>query len=353
MHEEIGDERLLEIIQRVKETHLSRAHFPRLIVGTGLSISYGIAGMEALYNALEEYFLNLDGNDPMLIKWDSIKEIVHNEGLEKGLEDIDFNRDSEFIEVITSCTAKLILNDLQSNFKDILHKESGFKRLLQYLLDTCSANNKVVDIMTPNYDLIIELICDDLGVEIIDGFNGNVVCRYNHALIRSPRDKFLLGSQYKYVRLFKPHGSINWVAYNGHIIRINDFDLLKRNTKNISIIAPGGDKYRQGLTVTVYRNIREEFNNIISNHNNEPILIFGYGFNDEHFNNAIFENTKIPLLVITKSVKKEVVDRLLNNENAVAFYNEGMENFLIYRKENFRIMKPLWDIDEFSNIFFS
>ena len=44
--------------------------------------------------------------------------------------------------------------------RTIYEKDTGFCRLLKYLSGTVSVDKKIIDIMTPNYDRIIEIICD-------------------------------------------------------------------------------------------------------------------------------------------------------------------------------------------------
>nr|WP_312579833.1 hypothetical protein [Sedimentibacter sp.] len=180
------DHRLSEIYQSIKDLYLSRTCFPKLMVGTGLSINYGVAGMNELLEALENKFEVLDEADPLKVQWYNVREKIHDFGLEKGLEELDYSKNFSFIDMITICTAEVILNDLSENLMKIKEQNTGFKKLLKYLINSCSTNNKLVDIMTPNYDLIIELICDDLGVETIDGFTGNIFAQFNHQLIKMP-----------------------------------------------------------------------------------------------------------------------------------------------------------------------
>ena len=46
----IGDAKLDEIVEAIKENSLSRNNFPRIIVGTGMSASFGVPGMWKLAN---------------------------------------------------------------------------------------------------------------------------------------------------------------------------------------------------------------------------------------------------------------------------------------------------------------
>lgn len=347
----ISSERLAEIIQDVKGTHLSRPCFPKLMIGTGLSLTYEMPGMEKLNDELNSYFDKTSTSASARTKWESIKDIVSAVGLEAGLAQVDDVNDEEFIRQVTFCTAKTMIKAQKSKLRHILETDTGFKRLIGYLTASCSTNRKVIDIMTPNYDLVIELVCDSLGVEVIDGFTGNYVSKFQHQLLRKPDDKLILKNQFRYVRLFKPHGSINWINTDREIVKVNDLDILDSHADKIAIVAPGGDKYRAGMTVNVFRQMREIFNDQIASPIAKSMLVFGYGFNDEHFNATLFEDRDLPLLVLSKDIKEDVRQRLADNRNAVAFYQAENAHYLLYEGQVHRTDVPLWQIDEFANHF--
>ena len=51
---DINGDNFNTIYADIKERYLSRTSFPKIIVGTGLSISFGVAGMVGLSDKLEK-----------------------------------------------------------------------------------------------------------------------------------------------------------------------------------------------------------------------------------------------------------------------------------------------------------
>ena len=86
-------------------------------------------------------------------------------------------------------------------------------------------------------------------------------------------------------------------------------------------------------------------------------IIYGYGFNDQHFNTA-FEDTNKDVLVLTRTMKKTFLERAMDNKNWTVFYkNEEeeeeieLESYMIYKGEKYSLNDDLWDINVFSNVF--
>ena len=61
--------------------------------------------------------------------------------------------------------------------------------------------------------------------------------------------------------------------------------------------------------------------------------------------------------MLTKSIKKDIVDKALNNRNWTLFYKhtiqekEGQDSYMVYNQKLYKIDRDLWDINEFSKIF--
>lgn len=88
---------------------------------------------------------------------------------------------------------------------EIYNRETGFRSLLNYLRNSVSCNNIIIDTMTLNYDRSIEIVCDSLKIKAITGFKGNIMNHYSDTYIRDINKKEFD------VRLFKSHGSLNWI----------------------------------------------------------------------------------------------------------------------------------------------
>mgnify|MGYP000921394990 FL=1 len=90
---------------------------------------------------------------------------------------------------------------------------------------------------------------------------------------------------------------------------------------------------------------------------NFSIFIYGYGFNDQHFN-TVFEDTQKDVVVLTRTIKKSFLDRAMKNENWTLFYkyedkeeNAKEGNYMVYKGKKYNINKELWNINVFSETF--
>lgn len=342
------------IFDDIKERYLSKTNFPKLIIGTGLSIAMDIAGMSGLAKKLEEEF---ESTKYKVFKdqWGKYKTKIKNAGLEAAL--LDISTDEElFVEAIRNITGEFILDEEYNQHFNILNKISGFEKLLKYLLETVSTNNPIIDIMTPNYDRIIELICDKLELPVTLGFLGNIYQTFNENILRHPYNYFY--KSFLLVRLFKPHGSVNWIKKDNKEYQINDYNFLKNHKQDIDIIPPGSMKYKLGMINSVFRCHREIFNELITDSKkNFSIFIYGYGFNDQHFN-AVFENTKKDVIILTRTIKKSFLDRAMKNKNWTLFYKyedkDGKaenKSYMVHKCKKYSVNKDLWDINVFSDVF--
>lgn len=350
----IDGEEFEQIFADIKQRYLSNTNFPKLIVGTGLSISMNIPGMSALANKLNEEFNNISDDDLKEI-WNKYKGKIKDDGLEAALLEVSTN-EGLFIEKIREITSEFILENEYVQHKSIENNESGFEKLLKYLSNTVSVNNPMIDIMTPNYDRIIELICDKLNLKTTLGFYGNIYQTFDFNILKSPYEYFANRSHI--IRIFKPHGSVNWIKKGDKEYQSNDYQFLKENKRQIDIIAPGRSKYEAGMINDIFRCHREMFNELISDSKKEfSIFIYGYGFNDQHFN-TVFENTNKDVIVLTREIKKSFVDKALEHENWTLIYHnihgekENIEkDYMIYKRKKYSIDKALWDINIFSETF--
>ena len=342
------------IFTDIKERYLSSTNFPKMIIGTGLSIAMNIPGMSKLTEKLEETFENIDDLG-LKEKWNKYKGQIKDEGLEAALLEVPPNEEL-FIEKIRLITSEFILDEEYDKHGNMFEHTSGFEKLLKYLVGTVSVNNPVIDIMTPNYDRIIELICDKLKLPATLGFLGNMYQTFNENILKHPHEYF--SKNHPLVRLFKPHGSVNWIKKNDREYQINDYNLLKRNSQYIDIIAPGSMKYKLGMVNDIFRYHREIFNELITDSKkNYSIFIYGYGFNDQHFN-SVFKDTQKDVVVLTRTIKQPFLKRAMEKENWTLFYKcEDKEDsaeegsYMVYKGRRYPINRELWDIDVFSETF--
>jgi hypothetical protein len=113
----------------------------------------------------------------------------------------------------------------------------------------------------------------------------------------------------KHVKIFKPHGSLDWYEIKGDVIRTQ----TEINERRL-IITPGTSKFREGYQQP-FDYHRESANKSIQKA--KAILIIGYGFNDEqlevHLVNKLREG--VPTLVITKVLTQSAIKICANLDN--------------------------------------
>lgn len=344
IHSKIFD----DIVEDIKQRNLSRNNMPKVIVGTGLSVIYGVPGMRELAEHLAK---ELDQSSDKHLKeiWKNHCDEIETNGLEAGLANLT-QTENDFVDAIKPITARFILESEEKLHKTILEKDTGFCRLLNYLSGTVSVDKKVIDIMTPNYDRIIEIICDKLGIGVITGFSGSLYGKFNRSLLKQPTEMYNC-RKYAWIRLFKPHGSINWISENGKEYLTNDYEILKEKAEYIEIVTPGSSKYKAGMTNNTFRHMREEFNELLNPTDNYSLLIYGYGFNDDHFDAALFDSFQKNVLILSRDVKQDIINKALDRKNITVFYHEGDNEYMIYRSKKYMLDLPVWDINQFADLF--
>lgn len=337
-----------EIVEDIKQKNLSKNNMPKLIVGTGLSIIYGVPGMGALAAHLDTE-IKKKPDENLKKMWQNRYNVIKNKGLEAGL--VNLTQDETIlVDTIKVLTARYILESEEKIHSEILEKNTGFSKLLFYLKGTISVNNRIIDIMTPNYDRIIEIVGDKLGIGVITGFYGNVYSKFSKNLLKQPAELYNCKKN-TWVRLFKPHGSINWINENGKEYLTNDYGVLQQKVEFLEIVTPGSSKYREGLTNNTFRCMREEFNELLNPEENYSLLFYGYGFNDDHFDTALFDSFQKNVLILAKDVKKEILEKAQERKNITVFYHEDDKEYMIYKSKKYIIELPLWNIDIFADTF--
>lgn len=195
-HLEIHSENFNDIVEDIKQRNLSRNNMPKLIVGTGLSVIYGVPGMRELAKHLAKK-IELSPDKHLKELWKEHSNEIETNGLEAGLANLTQN---ELVDTIKLITARFILESEEKLHKTISEKDTGFCRLLAYLSGTVSVDKRIIDIMTPNYDRIIEIICDKLGIGVITGFNGSLYGKFSRNLLKQPTEMYNCRN-YTWIRL--------------------------------------------------------------------------------------------------------------------------------------------------------
>ena len=141
-----------------------------------------------------------------------------------------------------------------------------------------------VELFTVNYDLVLEAALEQLRVPYFDGFIGNINARFHTELVES-----LPGSDTEFmpsflVRLWKLHGSVNWIwNSNNQIVRLGQ--AVPEGLP--AAIYPSDTKYDESRRVP-FVVLQDRFRRAL--HQPETLmLISGYSFGDDHLNELIYD----------------------------------------------------------------
>lgn len=253
-----------------------------IVVGSGASSGYGLPGMSALASYLidtvPEKVAQLGSQCQAEWKLISI-ELAADVGLETALGSGHVSE--SLVDLITDLTANCIQQSEQVAIASILgaSRVSSFGRLFEHILKA----TPVANVITTNYDRLIEVHAAKAGVRVDSMYYGHTVGRLDATLSREElfRAQTVAGrplttslTPRSHIRLSKPHGSLDWFTHEGQHFRS---DLSVPGARRI--IAPGGDKYRLGYEAPFDAH-RTRANNSIDSAS--AFLFVGYGFNDEH-----------------------------------------------------------------------
>ncbi len=291
---------LIEEIFSIVQTFLKKP--PLIIWGSGATISLGMPSMSTLNQVLKQK-INIfdDTND--------------NLEIELGKE--------KYLDVIPEIK-KVIWDTINSADKNVLNKIiektntdiQGIKSLLNKFLD---AHPLLVNIITTNYDRVLENVMTYNNITFTDGFNGKNLSIFDETLFKKEKN----------VNLVKVHGSLNWFSLDGEI------RYLQQNYDESypQIIAPGKNKYQEAHK-SPYRELIHKADDLIRNASS--FLVIGFGFNDEHLTPLITKMIKqgIPIVLIAKQITENSLKELENAEKFIFIEDSNNEKSKVQYKVN-------------------
>ena len=213
--------------------------------------------------------------------------------------------------------------------------KAGVSAVQSFLLSFASrsASRERLHVFTTNYDRLIEYGCDLTGIRIIDRFVGalnpvfrstrvDVDMHYNPPGIRG-EPRFMEGV----IRLTKLHGSLDWHidprTRQMHRVGIpfgagRDHSDVPRQPIDTVMIYPNPAKDVE-TTAYPYAELFRDFAAALCRANS-VLVIYGYGFGDDHVNRVLLDMLSIPsthIVIIAFGMKPESFDRVQS------FYNNA------------------------------
>lgn len=269
---------------------------PLMLIGSGASAPYGLPTMGELGRHL---LLTLGPHNSSNPDWQRFEKNIHdNMGLEEALTDVVLA--SDIIEDIRKATWELVSKkDIEVFYKVLFNEiQLPLAKLIKHFYQTHPQN---VNIVTTNYDRLIEYACDSLRLPISTGFYGHYIKHY-----------FGKFASQKIVNLVKVHGSLDFFKDPHDVSFSLPMQTSIPNGLKPEIITPGISKYQAVLKGTP-RLLLNECDSLVNGASS--YLCIGYGFNDEQIQEEIISNIRDgkPIVVVTMEVSDKAAHLLANN----------------------------------------
>lgn len=313
---------------------------PSILVGSGCSVPYGLPTMGKLADEIVSALNQKFETEPSWIEF--VSQLTATQNLESALEAVSM-KDSihdEIIRVvwecITRCDTSAFLSFLQNGqFPDI-------SKIIAKCVQTATKTN----IITTNYDRLIEYSIDEAVGKCNSGFSGNYIKKFIG---------FDTSTTKRAVNLYKVHGSIDWFKNNEYgstiSVDLKESSLFGHKFSPM-IVTPGNRKYKETHN-DPFRTVIAEADKAIRE--SSSYLCIGYGFNDEHIQPIIIDENrskKKPVVIVTKGITQKMIDLFhANIEYPCLIITENEQNggsTVYFNKDDCKIYdQPFWKMSEF------
>ncbi len=312
---------------------------PTLVIGSGFSVPYGLPTMWGLgteiKNKLNPIYSNHDD-------WKRFLEILEKTGdLELTLHKAELS--NEIYKNIIKTTWQYINKKDEEVFLQIASSSKRVE-LVTILNKLLQSHPREVNIITANYDRLVEYSSDAAGANIHCGFTGEYIKKFSLPSQES-------GSFLKRVNLCKVHGSLDWFKReDSTIISIpNSREILGDLTP--VIVTPGVQKYQE-THLDPYRTLITQADKFI---NEAPsFLCIGYGFNDEHLQPKLIDQIQRfnkPIVIVTKSLSERGRSILEASKKYIVFEESDEGKTKVTHDSGSLIIEgEYWDLKNFNDI---
>lgn len=315
---------------------------PSILIGSGCSVPYGLPSMD---NLAEEIVRQLDSIYNPEDSWkEFVKQLEKTKNLETALEAVAMKEDihDAIIQVVWACINQ------KDNEAFLRFIKSGNYPDVTQILRKCVQSAVSTNIITTNYDRLVEYSIDAAEGKCNSGFVGNYIKQFQN---------FDGSTSKRVINLFKVHGSVDWFKHkkNGNTIATNFYDVSDYSGHYYPmIVTPGNRKYKETHN-DPFRTVISEADKALRK--STSYLCIGYGFNDEHIQPIIINenrNKRKPIVIVTKEITDRMADLFLVNENSqclILCENLGGGTRVYYSKNEIEIFtEPFWQLDSFSKL---
>ncbi len=329
---------------------------PKIIylLGAGASFCAGLPGTLQLADAVRSQLLNM----PRSMFEEITQFLLDNNGIENpNIEEILSelyhrlsgaglgHRNRERLKTTFEEVCQCIQNILKVDAPTEYHKDF-ISRIVSRREAEPAKKAPPAQIFTTNYDLLIELACEESHMVAINGFEGIFRRRWNpgcfdydigRATTHAKTPRFELSA--RHILLYKLHGSLSWFEDNGEFYEDNTPLVSKRNPL---IIYPSRLKYAESIRPP-FDWLFRKFGAEVSGAN--LLICIGYRFADTNLNQYIYTglNNGLSLFVFSKEPIDALVDK--STHPRVSMINE--ESTIIEGKKQ-NVATDLWAFEKFA-----
>jgi len=340
---------------------------PFVFFGTGMSCALDSKfGMSGLKNALVEKLKKPKLSSQLQAEWNSvIKTLKKTNDLESALDSVS---NSKLLKRIVSETRRFI-SSLDKNYSQkIFDGKSVWPAIgiIKRIYDGLPELAPILNVLTPNYDMLFEYACVASGIVYTDGFIGGVVRQQDwksaeNSLLEPQQNSYRVKKRTvyktkKHICLFKVHGSLNYFYFNNHLISNDAWLKNPPRSAECVLVTPGLSKYQK------LQQFRQELIQPADTAIDKAsrFLFLGYGFNDSHLEVYIrrkLVDQSCHGIIITKDSNTRIEKLLSESPNLwLVCRLSGMDGTCI---KNRRYSTPLtlngkkvWNIQEFEKYVF-
>ena len=292
-----------------------------IVIGSGLSCAEGLPGMGELATELISKVPSAI-TDADKATWATIEARLASDGLEGAL--LKHTPTDNIESAIIRFTSAFVLSKEQEAITACVAGNRKLK-IASLLPRISAATAKIANIITTNYDRLIEFAAESEGW----GVDSMMVGRYwgkhdpelsSNLMIRgvSNGNKRAVRLIYRnHVKLFKPHGSLDWFMAGG-----TPMTSSMTFSSDPLIITPGVSKYKRGYGQP-FDVHRERGNAAIDKASS--ILCIGYGFNDDHLQTHLCPKLRggTKALLLTHSLSPKAREVVAISPNCTALVNSA------------------------------
>lgn len=342
----LGDDHMandLDQIAKLAQEIVNASSQPVLVVGSGLSASYGVRGMHGLATHLTAE-IKPKGDETTV--WTEFCNTLNEVDLEQALQRV--NMPDELHARVLQCTRDVIASDDLGVLRNIVNRQVRLS-LAKLFTHMFNSTHRIIHVITTNYDRLIEYAADDAGFMHDTGFMPGYLqvrdAQWASVLKSSPHGP-------RIVEVAKVHGSVDWFVDKSRIVRA--LPNLPDSLDSLSplIVTPGTRKYQDAYDEP-YRSMIQRADACLKQASG--FMCIGYGFNDQHIQPILLERSvqeQIPVIVLARTLTSAARDLIIKQCTGPYLAAERHENSTrIFTRDwpDGHIIGncSLWDLDDF------